>query len=972
MENDYRKAPQNWQSMSDYDKQVGEHKYDKEPDPEIIKLGRKITDVALHTIGGVKATDPEYWGLSEIVTHDMAVIGNTMKLRHHYTYDEMKAMNKPTIDKLGEEKFKELLDEMAYNGVIEYDFGYHYDHNGRTAPQSERRYILPLFVPGSGELLNIDEQYDDSVPGGRYNKLINEHPRVGSFFERMTYVPLAGITQMVPPGGSGIGMHVIPVEKAIEMENTSVDLEHLSYWLDKYEGHIGVAQCSCRVCRKTQGDGCADDEWDWCIGVGDFADYCRETGKGHDITKEEALAILKRGEENGFVHQITNIDGENKIFGICNCNVNICNALRTSQLFNTPNLSRSAYVAHVDKDKCVACGRCVEYCPAGATRLGQKLCKADGTEVQYPKQLLPDKIKWGKEFWDPNYRDNNRRNVHETGTAPCKTACPAHIAVQGYLKKAAQGEYTEALALIKKQNPFPAVCGRVCNKRCEDACTRGKVDAPIAIDAVKKFIAEQDLKAETRFIPEKVIPASCYKDHFDEKIAIIGGGPAGLSAAYYLAEKGYFPTVFEKNELPGGMLQYGIPSYKLEKDVVAAEIDVMKELGVEIKTGIEVGKDVTLDELRAQGYKAFYIAIGCSAGRRPGVPGDDAEGTFTAIDYLKDANCGGVEYTGRVVVVGGGNVAIDAARVSARNGAAEVTQLCLEAEGAMPASNEEIKEATEDGVTIKCGWGPKEVLTEDGKVTGIIFKKCVSVFNAEGKFAPTYDEAETITIACDRVIFAVGQASVWGDLLKNENVTFNGPALKADGLTYQVEGAPDLFIGGDVMTGPKFAIDAIAAGHWASESLHRYVHNGHMTIGRNRWEFIELNKDDILLEGYDNAGRQEEPVDMSVPSKSFLAAKLPLTEEQVKIETSRCLGCGATIIDENKCIGCGVCTTKCAFDAIHLRRDHPECTKMVVAEDKFKHILPYQLKRATKIVFSSKTPEEKRQIAEAKARGPQV
>ena len=864
-----------------------------------------------------------------------------MKKRVPYTFSELCHLNK--IPKEGEEKFQKLLDEMSYIGLLEYDYGYHYDHNGRTREQTERRYILPMFVPGSAELFNMEELPDGSNPR------LKEHPDVAAFFERMTFIPLAGITQMVPPGGAGIGMHVIPVEKAISMENQSMDIEHLSYWLKKYEGHIGVGRCSCRASRKVIGEGVADDDFGWCIGVGDFADYCRETGKGHDITYEEAMAILKRAEDNGFVHQITNIDGDNKIFGICNCNVNICNALRTSQLFNTPNMSRSAYVAHVDKDKCVACGRCVEYCPAGATRLGQKLCQKDGTEVKYPKQQLPDAVKWGKDKWDPDYRDNNRINSHKSGTAPCKTACPAHIAVQGYLKKASQGKYQEALALIKKQNPFPAVCGRICNRRCEDACTRGTIDQAVAIDAVKKFIAEQDLKAETRYIPPVVIPASIHMDHFPEKIAIIGGGPAGMSAAFYLAEKGYRPTVFEKNEEPGGMLRYGIPSYKLEKDVIAAEIDVMREMGVEIKTGVEVGKDVTLKELREQGYKAFYIAIGCSAGRRPGVPGDDAEGTTTAIDYLREANTGKTSYTGRVVVVGGGNVAIDAARVSARSGAGEVHMLCLESEAEMPAADDEVREANEDGVKIQNGWGPKEVLAENGKVTGIIFKKCTSVKNAEGRFAPTYDENETIRIDCDRVIFAVGQRSVWGNLLEGENVTFNGPAIVADKLTYQT-GQPDIFVGGDVYTGPKFAIDAIAAGHYAAESLHRYVHNGHMTIGRNRWEFNELDKSNISVESYDNSSRQIEGVDETVPSKSFKDAHLTLTEEQVRKETARCLGCGATIVDENKCIGCGVCTTKCEFDAITLRRDHPECSKMVKAEDKFKHILPYQLKRAVKIV----------------------
>lgn len=813
------------------------------------------------------------------------------------------------------------------------------------APQSERRYILPMFVPGSAELFNMEELPDGSNPR------VTNHPDVAAFFERMTYIPLAGITQMVPPGGGGIGMHVIPVEKAISMENEAIDIEKLSYWLDKYEGKIGVGRCSCRASRKAIGDGCADDDFGWCIGVGDFADYCRETGKGHDITKEEALAILKRAEDNGFVHQITNIDGENKIFGICNCNVEICNALRTSQLFNTPNMSRSAYVAHVEKDKCVACGRCVEYCPAGAVRLGQKLCKKDGSEIKYPKQELPDATKWGPEKYDFNYRDNNRINTHETGTAPCKSACPAHIAVQGYIKMASQGRYQDALALIKKQNPFPAVCGAICNRRCEDACTRGKVDEALSIDAIKRFIAEQDLNAKTRHIPKVVIPASIHMDHFDEKIAIIGAGPAGLTAAFYLAETGYRPTVFEKSEHPGGMLRYGIPSYKLEKDLLDAEIDVAKAMGVEIKTGIEVGKDVTIQQLREQGYKAFYIAIGCAAGRLPGLENENAEGVMTAIDYLHDANCGNAPFAGKVVVVGGGNVAIDASRVSARNAASSVFQFSLEQEPDMPASVEEIKEAREDGVTINCGWGPKEILVENGKVTGIVFKKCLSVIN-DGKFAPVYDENETMTVECDRLIFAIGQQSVWKDLLKGEDVKFNGPAIELNQVTFQ-SSKEDIFAGGDVYTGPKFAIDAIAQGKIAAESLHRYVHNGHMETGRNRWEFKQLDTDDILVESYDRGPKQVEGINPEVKDR-FKDNTQILTEEQIRKETARCLGCGATIVDANKCIGCGVCTTKCEFDAIKLHRDHPECSNMVVAEDKFKAIIPYQLKRVKNIILKKK------------------
>ena len=694
------------------------------------------------------------------------------------------------------------------------------------------------------------------------------------------------------------------------MENQSVSIEHISYWLKKYEGHIGVGICSCRYGRKKLDEGCADDYRDWCIGVGDMADYLRETGRGHDITYDEAMAILKKAEDHGFVHQITNIDGEGKIFAICNCNVKICNALRTSQLFNTPNMSRSAYVAKVDPKNCVACGRCVEYCPAGAVKLGQKLCTKHG-EQTYPKQELPDASWWGPDKWNEDYRDRNRINCYPTG---------------------------------------PAVCGRICNRRCEDACTRGTIDRPIAIDAVKKFIAEQDLNAETRFVPEVNI-CSNVQDRWEEKIAVIGGGPAGLSCAYYLATMGYKPTVFERNEEPGGMLRYGIPSYKLEKDVIKAEIDIMREIGVDIRCGVEVGKDVTIASLREEGYKGFYVAIGCQGGRLPGIPGEALPGTTTAIDFLHDANCGKVKVSGKVVVVGGGNVAIDAARVAKRSGASEVTMLSLETEDIMPASLEERTEAREDGVVLNPGWGPKEVLG-DGKVSGIVFKKCTSVFNAEHKFAPEYDENELITLDADMVIFAIGQTVILKDLLAGTKVEFfRGVYPVADKLTYQTAD-PDIFVGGDCFTGPKFAIDAIAAGKEAAESLHRYVQHGHMTIGRNRRDFIELDKSDILVESYDNGSRQDPGVKPA--ANAFAEYHGTLTEEQVRKETARCLGCGASIVDENRCIGCGICTTKCGFDAIHLFRVHPEASHLRTSEDKFSGILPYMIKRTGKILFSKK------------------
>ena len=927
---------------------------DKNPNPKLIRLVRKITD---RVPGKIKMTTeaPEYWGYACLFYDEMdettreaaldflwdLICKKPFKVREHHAYPELLEWNRKKHYVESDEAFAEFIDKLSYLGLIEYDYGDKYTKDGpvpgTTYNREDRIYWVPLFVPGSAEYTNMNVE------------LMDRHPELAMFFERMTFLPLEKITPMVPMGGSGIGMHVIPVEKAISMENQTVDIEHLSYWLKRYEGHLGVGICSCRYGRKKMDEGCADDYRDWCIGVGDMADYCRETGRGHDITYDEAMAILKKAEDHGFVHQITNIDGEGKIFAICNCNVKICNALRTSQLFNTPNMSRSAYVAKVDPASCVACGRCVEYCPAGAVKLGQKLCTKHG-EQTYPKQELPDAAKWGPHKWNEDYRDRNRINCYPTGTAPCKTACPAHIAVQGYLKKAAEGKYKEALELIKRENPFPAVCGRICNRRCEDACTRGTIDQPIAIDAVKKFIAEQDLHAETRFIPEVNI-CSNVQDRWEEKIAIIGGGPAGLSCAYYLATMGYKPTVFEKNAEPGGMLRYGIPSYKLEKDVIAAEIDVMREIGVEIKTGVEVGKDVTIAQLRDQGYKGFYVAIGCQGGRLPGIPGETLPGTTTAIDFLREANTGKVKVEGNVVVVGGGNVAIDAARVAKRSGASSVTMLSLETEDIMPASLEERREAREDGVVINPGWGPKEVLGED-KVTGIVFKKCTSVFDENKRFAPKYDESELITLDADLVVFAIGQTVVLKDLLKDTKVEFfRGVYPVADKLTSQTA-EPDIFVGGDVFTGPKFAIDAIAAGKEAAESLHRFVQHGHMTIGRNRRDFIELNKEDILVESYDNGSRQVEGV--AEGKDPFREYHMTLTEEQVRKETARCLSCGASVVDENRCIGCGVCTTKCAFDAIHLHREHPEASVMRTSEDKFSGILPYMVKRTGKILFKKK------------------
>ena len=911
----------------------------------ILKLGQMITDRIGHK---VTVDDPEYWGLAEVLTDEMAEVCLSMKVRKPMTLEQI--AKKSGKDK---ERVQQLLDEMSVIGMIEYNWENEDRH---------KQYVLPMFVPGCAEFMVMNK------------KQCEEHPILADFFENMSRLPLEKVTPMVPPGGSGIGMHVIPVEKAIPAHQQSASVEHISHWLKKY----AVGACSCRRQQRIRGEGCGEIEGDLCIGVGDMADYLVETGKGRYIDFDEVMEILERAERNGFVHQITNIDGEEKIFAICNCAPGVCNGLRTSQLFNTPNMSRSAYRAHVEKEKCVACGKCVEVCPVGAAKLGQKLCTKYG-EIKYPKALLPDTEKWGRDKWDPDYKDHAKINCYETGTSPCKTACPAHLAVQGYIKMAAEGRYMDALKLIKQDNPFPAVCGAICNRRCEDACTRGTVDKAVAIDEIKKFIAEKELHEEQRYIP---ICENHEGKQFEQKIAVIGAGPAGMSAAYYLRTRGYPVTVFEKEKRPGGMLLNGIPSFRLEKSVIDAEIDVLRQMDVDFRCGVEVGKDITIPELRAEGYKAFYVAVGAQGGRMAGVPGEEAEGVQTGVDFLRKVNLAeeavmaagsmdspdstdspgsgkvpdseklpdGVRLHGRTVVIGGGNVAIDVARTALRSGSESVGMYCLESLAEMPAAADEVAEAREEGIVVWNGWGPKEILEDNGKVKGIVLKKCVSVFNAEGRFAPVYDEEDCITVECENILLSIGQSICWGELLKDTAVEFNpNGTAKADPVTYQTK-EPDIFVGGDVYTGPKFAIDAIAAGKQGCESIHRFVHEGHsLTLGRDLRQFVELDKDSVVVEEFDNAKRQIPGKKAGVAKESFRDLRSTFTEEQVKTEAARCLGCGATIVDENKCIGCGLCTTRCEFDAIHLSRDLPEMSTMRKAEDKLKGILPYALKRAIKI-----------------------
>ena len=895
---------------------------------KLFKLGKKMTDRVPYKLGLEKLDEscPEFWGLVNVLDDEMVDIALSMKQRVPMTLEDIAKAAGRSDTKALEAK----LQEMSCIGLLEYNW---------ENPQHKKQYLLPLFVPGAAEFLNMRESF------------VNEHPEVCDFFERMARLPLEKVTPMVPLGGAGIGMHVVPVEKAIPADSQSVSIEHLSHWLKKYDTYaIGV--CSCRRSQTVRGEGSGDIADLWCIAVGDCAKYSIETGKdGHEATYEEVMEVLQRAEDEGYVHQITNIDGEDKIFAICNCAPGVCYALRTSQLFNTPNMSRSAYIAHVDKEKCVACGKCVEVCPAGAAKLGQKLCTKNGP-VEYPKHELPDDNHWGPDKWDEDYRDNNMKNCYDSGTAPCKTACPAHIAVQGYIKMAAEGRYLDALKLIKQDNPFPAVCGSICNRRCEDACTRGTIDSPVAIDEIKRFIAEQELNAETRYVPARRTYRASTED-YAEHIAVIGAGPAGMSCAYYLANMGYPVTVFEKNPVPGGMLTLGIPNFRLEKDFVNAEIEVLREMGVEFKCGVEVGKDVTLDELRAQGYKGFFLGIGAQKSSALRIPGEELEGVFGGVEFMREVNLGNKPAIGdKVAVIGGGNVAMDVCRTAVRLGAKETYVVYRRSEDEMPADKMEVAEAKEEGVKFLFLNSPAEIIGEDGKVKALKVEVMeLGEPDEKGRRKPVgTGKFETIEVSA--VIGAIGQKVDLGGIAP-EGMTFNkNGTIIADAVTLQTA-QPDVFVGGDVYTGPKFAIDAIAAGREAAISLHRYVHPGQsLTLARNRRDFIELDKSNlaIAVESFDNSSRQV-PGHDAKKAKSFSNDRMAFTEEQVKKEASRCLGCGATVVDENKCIGCGLCTTKCEFDAIHLRRELPEASTMIKAEEKMKLILPYAAKRAAKIAI---------------------
>lgn len=866
---------------------------------------------------GYKWDDPEYVILEAGVDDDMAEVGLAMGYYTKRTAKEMAEIMGKSEEYCHEQMMKLAIYGTSFVNVIDgVDTFWHAES----------------WIPGIMEMIvnNLD--------------VVEKYPVVAYAMEAYGRVRGPMSAGMFPPG---IGlMRVIPIETAIEGDSRRASYEEVSKYLND-NTIFSCSPCSCRTDREAMGEGCGHLKEDMCIQMGHAAEYYIRTGRGREITRDEAFEIIKRAEENGLMHQIPNIDGSGKTHAICNCCGCSCLSLRSGTMYKNVDMVRSNYISKVDSEKCVACGQCVENCPMNAMQLGQKLCSSEPITDNITTIYTPRNNAWTQNDWNENYRFN-RKEVVDTGTAPCKTNCPAHIGVQGYIKLAAQGKYKEALELIKMENPFPAVCGYVCNKRCEDACTRGDLDEPIAIDDIKKFIASQDLKEETRFIPKK------RNDYSDKKIAIVGSGPSGLSCAYYLAIDGYDVTVFEKEKVLGGMLTLGIPSFVLEKDIINAEIDVLREMGVKFKTGIEIGKDISLSDLRKDGYNAFYLAIGAQKGRKLGIHGEKYTGVISGVEFLSMHNQDESKtISGKVLVIGGGNVAIDVARVAVRAGGESVSIFSLESREEMPALDEEIEVAIDEDISINNGWGIKRILGQDNSVTGVEFMRCIHVFDENGAFSPKYDENDIKIVEADTVILSVGQSINWGGILDDSRVILNpNNIILVDNRTYQ-SNEPDIFAGGDAVTGPSFAIDAIAAGKQAAISIHRFVQKGQdLLIGRSPRQFTELDTTKVIYDGFDKTPRQRAPKLNGYESKkTFRDLREDLTEEQMLKETKRCLGCGATVVDEYMCVGCGMCATKCKFDAINLDRVYDG--KGVEFLDIKKNIIPHVIKRKVKITARS-------------------
>ncbi len=550
-------------------------------------------------------------------------------------------------------------------------------------------------------------------------------------------------------------------------------------------------------------------------------------------------------------------------------------------------------------------------------------CEDPPCALSCPEEAITKDPETGVVLHDPEKCNGcnaveGKSGAEKNQTSPCKVECPARNDVQGYVGLAAKGKYKEAIKLIKGTSPFPAVCGRVCPHPCESKCNRDQIDDPVAIQSIERFLADQDHSNGTPYIPE-------VKETKEEKIAIIGSGPAGLSAAYFLAREGYKVTVFEKLPVAGGMMAVGIPEYRLPKDILNAEIKVIQDMGVKIKTGVTFGEDVTLDSLKTDGYKATFLATGLHQERRLGVEKEDSDNILKGVDFLRDVSLGNpVSFGKRVVVVGGGNVAIDVALTALRKGAEDVTMVCLEQRDEMPAWESEITEALEEGVTIVNGYGPSKFLEKDGKLSGIEFKGCTCVFDDEGCFNPEYNDTDLTKYEANTVILAIGQAADLSFAEKQGLSVSSGGGLEADPMTLKtpIEG---VFAGGDVFYGPKTVAEAIGAGKIAALSIDRYVKGLDLRAGRLFRDNPVMAITEPQKENYDPAPRSRTRMLRLEPQeriKSFSEVRLGFSEETATQEAKRCISCGSCCIqacpygvmqfnhEVTKAVKCDLCIDK--------------------------------------------------------------
>ncbi len=491
--------------------------------------------------------------------------------------------------------------------------------------------------------------------------------------------------------------------------------------------------------------------------------------------------------------------------------------------------------------------------------------------------------------------------------APCRYHCPVHADVRGYIEHVAGGRFRDAVDLIRQKLPYATVCGRICHHPCEANCRRESVDEAVAIREVKRFVAEL----------QGVDGATVHKAASQDKarVAVVGSGPAGLSAALDLAKLGYRPTVFEKFDVAGGVPATAIPSYRLPDDVIKIDVDWIAAHGVEIVTGVQIGKDKTLDDLRSEGFEAVIVAAGLAAGRMLPLPGADSPRVLEAMSFLTAARFGeSIDLGKNVVVIGGGNVAMDVARTAVRLGAQAVTAMCLEDEQEIPAFSWEIEEAIEEGVQITHRRGPVEVLREGEAVTGLKTRKVTRVFDGEGNFSPEYDDADIIDIECDTVILAIGQMA---DMNFTEGssleVTDRG-RLTFDPATHQTN-IENVFACGEIVTPPGSAVEACASGQRAAVAVDLFLSGKAVELNESLGEAIgEIPCKTAELV------RKVARCTVEAPSgaeraKNFEQIDSNLAEAVAMAEARRCMGCGGgaeVLVD--KCVACLTCLRVCPFD----------------------------------------------------------